>query len=345
MKSKNATRGLAVRLVMVLLACSFLVGIAINVFWKGNNQVSNPVENESTEQGTTEPAEELSKQIAEKFIIPASARSTEFMMSSSAEEFVEDFPVEEEAIDGIVEEVADGVAEDALDGIAEEVTAPDKMEEMIVPMLDPIPTTVQSGENLIDEETRLYDAITTVKVYPYETTICYDTEKIAEYKNFLSSCYSGEYDVEDLPILDYYTNDDMLLARIIQAEAGGTEQYYEDPYQRLNELIAVGSVVLSRVRSEGYDFKCVHTISEVLYQKNQYARATISKVEGAIQPCDEAILAAKILLRVADIMVYDSDGYWHQVGTNMVGQTGLSLYPSWGNVMFQTRWHYYANFD
>ena len=332
-------------LVATVLTVCFILGVVINVFWKD--------EKVTTSSETVSMMDESVKTVMSK----------DLMMSSSAEEFIEetmersfgnasrmlikgspDFS-EETKTTKIVEESDTSLITETIRAEEEQEASIFETEVADPLKIDPILEPELSGEDLIDEETGLYDAITSVKEYPYETTICYDTEKIAEYKNFLAACYT-EYNIEDLPILDCYTNDEWLLAQILQAESGGTEEYYEEPHMRLNEHIAVGTAVLARVRSEIHDFCGVHTISEVLYQKGQYASRTIRLVEEGVQPCRDALLAAKILLRVPNLLVLASDGNWYQVGTNMVSQTGLCAYPSWAKaVIFQTRWHYYARFD
>lgn len=85
---------------------------------------------------------------------------------------------------------------------------------------------------------------------------------------------------EDVP----YTEDELdLIARVITHESGN---------QSLQGKMAVGNVILNRVADKRFPA----TVSEVIYQKNQFPGAT------SMEPNAESILAAKLVLEGANVV-------------------------------------------
>ena len=90
---------------------------------------------------------------------------------------------------------------------------------------------------------------------------------------------------EDVP----YTESDLdLIARVITHESGN---------QSLQGKMAVGNVILNRVA----DGRFPATISEVIYQKNQFPGAT------SMEPNAESVIAAKLVLEGANVV---PGAYW-----------------------------------
>lgn len=88
-----------------------------------------------------------------------------------------------------------------------------------------------------------------------------------------------------------YANEAYLLAQIIECEAGKT---FEDK-------IYVASVIINRARTNYYSFSQLGSIRDVLYQNfgrsgQQYATATVRKVEAGITPSEDSLRAANGLI-------------------------------------------------
>lgn len=79
-----------------------------------------------------------------------------------------------------------------------------------------------------------------------------------------------------------YTEDDFeLLARVIEAEAGGESDYHK---------LCVGTVVMNRVASDKYP----NTLTEVIYQPGQYQCVTNSHINK--EPSESSYEAAESIL-------------------------------------------------
>lgn len=89
-------------------------------------------------------------------------------------------------------------------------------------------------------------------------------------------------------MLPYSEEDLLLLAKIIDAEAGN--ESYEGQ-------VAVGSVVINRVK----DSRFPDTIEEVIYQPNQFGPVTTGKIDQ-IEPDEDALRAAKQVLLGEDLL-------------------------------------------
>ena len=112
-----------------------------------------------------------------------------------------------------------------------------------------------------------------------ETTQEFETETVAEPSNSIEEETQTELETE---VETKYTEDDFeLLARVIEAEAGGESDYHK---------LCVGTVVMNRVDSEEYP----STIEGVIYQPGQYQCVTNSHINK--EPSKSSYKAAESIL-------------------------------------------------
>lgn len=108
-----------------------------------------------------------------------------------------------------------------------------------------------------------------------ETTQEFETETVAEPSDSIEEETQTELETK-------YTEDDFeLLARVIEAEAGGESDYHK---------LCVGTVVMNRVDSEKYP----STIEGVIYQPGQYQCVTNSHINK--EPSESSYEAAESIL-------------------------------------------------
>ena len=108
-----------------------------------------------------------------------------------------------------------------------------------------------------------------------ETTQEFETETVAEPSNSIEEETQTELETK------YTEYDFELLARVIEAEAGGESDYHK---------LCVGTVVMNRVDSEKYP----DTIEGVIYQPGQYQCVTNSHINK--EPSESSYEAAKSIL-------------------------------------------------
>ena len=102
-----------------------------------------------------------------------------------------------------------------------------------------------------------------------------ETETVAEPSNLIEEETQTELETK-------YTEDDFeLLARVIEAEAGGESDYHK---------LCVGTVVMNRVASDKYP----NTIEGVIYQPGQYQCVTNSHINK--EPSESSYEAAESIL-------------------------------------------------
>mgnify|MGYP003525611360 CR=1 FL=1 len=112
-----------------------------------------------------------------------------------------------------------------------------------------------------------------------ETTQEFETETVAEHSNSIEEETQTELEAE---AETKYTEDDFeLLARVIEAEAGGESDYHK---------LCVGTVVMNRVASDKYP----NTIEGVIYQPGQYQCVTNSHINK--EPSESSYEAAESIL-------------------------------------------------
>ena len=112
-----------------------------------------------------------------------------------------------------------------------------------------------------------------------ETAQEFETETVAEPSNSIEEETQTELETE---VETKYTEYDFeLLARVIEAEAGGESDYHK---------LCVGTVVMNRVDSEKYP----STIEGVIYQPGQYQCVTNSHINK--EPSESSYEAAKSIL-------------------------------------------------
>ena len=112
-----------------------------------------------------------------------------------------------------------------------------------------------------------------------ETTQEFETETVAEPSNLIEEETQTELEAE---AETKYTEDDFeLLARVIEAEAGGESDYHK---------LCVGTVVMNRVASDKYP----NTLTEVIYQPGQYQCVTNSHINN--EPSESSYEAAESIL-------------------------------------------------
>ena len=106
-----------------------------------------------------------------------------------------------------------------------------------------------------------------------------ETETVAEPSNLIEEETQTELEAE---AETKYTEDDFeLLARVIEAEAGGESDYHK---------LCVGTVVMNRVASDKYP----NTIEGVIYQPGQYQCVTNSHINK--EPSESSYEAAESIL-------------------------------------------------
>ena len=108
-----------------------------------------------------------------------------------------------------------------------------------------------------------------------ETAQEFETETVAEPSNSIEEETQTELETK------YTEYDFELLARVIEAEAGGESDYHK---------LCVGTVVMNRVDSEKYP----STIEGVIYQPGQYQCVTNSHINK--EPSESSYEAAKSIL-------------------------------------------------
>ena len=112
-----------------------------------------------------------------------------------------------------------------------------------------------------------------------ETAQEFETETVAEPSNSIEEETQTELETE---VETKYTEYDFeLLARVIEAEAGGESDYHK---------LCVGTVVMNRVDSEKYP----STIEGVIYQPGQYQCVTNSHINN--EPSESSYEAAESIL-------------------------------------------------
>lgn len=112
-----------------------------------------------------------------------------------------------------------------------------------------------------------------------ETAQEFETETVAEPSNSIEEETQTELETE---VETKYTEYDLeLLARVIEAEAGGESDYHK---------LCVGTVVMNRVDSEEYP----DTIEGVIYQPGQYQCVTNSHINK--EPSESSYKAAESIL-------------------------------------------------
>ena len=112
-----------------------------------------------------------------------------------------------------------------------------------------------------------------------ETAQEFETETVAEPSNSIEEETQTELETE---VETKYTEYDFeLLARVIEAEAGGESDYHK---------LCVGTVVMNRVDSEKYP----STIEGVIYQPGQYQCVTNSHINK--EPSESSYEVAKSIL-------------------------------------------------
>lgn len=109
-----------------------------------------------------------------------------------------------------------------------------------------------------------------------ETAQEFETETVAEPSNSIE-----EETQTELETAKYTENDFELLARVIEAEAGGESDYHK---------LCVGTVVMNRVASDKYP----GTIEGVIYQPGQYQCVTNSHINK--EPSKSSYEAAESIL-------------------------------------------------
>lgn len=108
-----------------------------------------------------------------------------------------------------------------------------------------------------------------------ETAQEFETETVAEPSNSIEEETQTELETK------YTENDFELLARVIEAEAGGESDYHK---------LCVGTVVMNRVASDKYP----DTIEGVIYQPGQYQCVTNSHINK--EPSESSYEAAESIL-------------------------------------------------
>lgn len=117
--------------------------------------------------------------------------------------------------------------------------------------------------------------------------------------------------------LYYDANSLYLLSHIINAESGN---------QPLSGKIAVGNVILNRVKSQLFP----NTIYEVIYQKNQFSPAYNGSIDR--NPNEESVIAAKLCLDGAVVL---SDALWfNRAGLNCWASRNKSCVATIGSHAF-----------
>lgn len=117
--------------------------------------------------------------------------------------------------------------------------------------------------------------------------------------------------------LYYDANSLYLLSHIINAESGN---------QPLNGKIAVGNVILNRVKSPIFP----NTLYEVIYQKNQFSPAYNGSIDRT--PNEESVIAAKLCLDGAVVL---SDALWfNRAGLNCWASRNKSCVATIGSHAF-----------
>ena len=112
-----------------------------------------------------------------------------------------------------------------------------------------------------------------------ETAQEFETETVTEPSDSIEEETQTELEAE---AETKYTEDDFeLLARVIEAEAGGESDYHK---------LCVGTVVMNRVASDKYP----NTLTEVIYQPGQYQCVTNSHINK--EPSESSYEAAKSIL-------------------------------------------------
>lgn len=141
-----------------------------------------------------------------------------------------------------------------------------------------------------------------------ETTQEFETETVAEPSNLIEEETQTELETE---VETKYTEYDFeLLARVIEAEAGGESDYHK---------LCVGTVVMNRVDSEKYP----STIEGVIYQPGQYQCVTNSHINK--EPSESSYEAAKSILdgrrMFRSSVVYQAEFIQGKVVVEKVGNT------------------------
>lgn len=125
-----------------------------------------------------------------------------------------------------------------------------------------------------------------------ETAQEFETETETEHSNSIEEETQTELEAET----KYTEYDFELLARVIEAEAGGESDYHK---------LCVGTVVMNRVNSEKYP----STIEGVIYQPGQYQCVTNSHINN--EPSESSYEAAESILdgrrMFRDSVVYQAE--------------------------------------
>ena len=119
-----------------------------------------------------------------------------------------------------------------------------------------------TGESALQTTIRDYDPL----LDEIHTHVDITTERVTEDSESYVDWYGKKVMVEDMPIYDFTEEELDLMARLIQSE-GGIESY--------ETKLKIGSVVLNRVLDPNFP----NTLSEVIYQKNQFS-VTWLKIDG-----------------------------------------------------------------
>lgn len=149
----------------------------------------------------------------------------------------------------------------------------DRQEKIV--MFQPIPYyEVQAGETLLDISEKLGIPVSILKkINELDGIYLYEGDELKTVIPTVMTEPQDEINEEDL----------QLLAKIIQIESG---------YEPLEGQIAVGNVILNRVKDERFP----NTIKEVIFQPNQFPPAANGKLD-TVEPSESAWIAAEKVLR------------------------------------------------
>lgn len=169
----------------------------------------------------------------------------------------------------------------------------EKLRERIFPRRGLIVLGVISGAMLMSNQT---PQIQELAVYTFITTDIVPTVPKIDVKNIVHTAkvpkreYVCVIAVPEELDEDYnfseFSGEVYLLGQLITCESGSTRE----------DMIAVGSVVLNRARTNYRDFRNVSTIREVIYQGNGRQYSTLGRIKAGVKPSQEALEVAEGLI-------------------------------------------------
>ena len=159
--------------------------------------------------------------------------------------------------------------------------------------MDPKRAT-KCGERIItaEEFCNILNEIEGKEMYYVKDNQIFQKEEFGEQKEETNECHNIPKEEKVINVEKCNFTDVQLLAEVMYAEA---EEYINLPESEAEEVFKlVGSVVINRKNDNNY-YKDVNTISEVIYQKGQYATRTKKRIGKQEIPSTVYVWAEEIL--------------------------------------------------